>query len=85
MIVMNTFDLLPLSEKIRMIKLGGEFIKTIDHTNYSVSLYRIDNFLVERVIDNETKKTIRIASVNNIGMFKYLPHITIKSIYHLIA
>ena len=68
-----------------MIKLGGEFIKTIDHTQYSVSLYRLDNFLVEWYIDNATKKTTRISSVNNFGMLKYVPHITINSIYQMFA
>jgi hypothetical protein len=82
---MNAFDLLPLGEKIRMIKLGGDFIKTIDHNNYSISLYRIDNFLVEHYIDNGTKKTIKIGSVNTMGTFKYLPYINISSIYHLMV
>jgi hypothetical protein len=82
---MNAFDLLPMSEKIRMIKLGGDFIKTINHKNHCVSLYRVDNFLVERCIDNETKKTISMSSVDTMGMLKYMPHITISSIYRMFA
>ena len=82
---MNAFDLLPLGEKVRMIKLRGEFINTIPLKNHSISLYRVGRILVEHYIDNETKKTIKISSVQYFDLVKYLPHVSINSLYQLIA
>jgi hypothetical protein len=81
---MNAFDLLKFSDKLKAIKYRGEFIATVAYGQYSVSLYRVDNCLVERYFDNETKKTVKVSSARYSNLIKYLPHITISSIYTLI-
>jgi hypothetical protein len=79
------FNKLTVADKLKLVKLKGEFIATIGYEQYSVSLYMLDNFLVEKYLDNESKKTIKVSSVEDLGFIKYLPHITITSIYNLIA
>jgi hypothetical protein len=82
---MNAFDRLSFTDKLKLIKLKGELIATIGFEQSSVALYKLDDFLVEKYIDNTSKKTVRISSAKYLDLVKYLPHITITSIYKLIA
>src|SRR5688572_3204893 len=82
---MNSFDFLPLSEKVRILKHTGEDpICLIAHEQSTVSLYRINGFLVEKHVDNNSKKILKLQSVAYTDLFKYLPHIRIESLHKLI-
>jgi hypothetical protein len=82
---MNAFDRLCLTDKLKVIKLNGTFLVTIEQTRHTVSLYKIERTFVERYSDKGTGKTIRISSAEYRDLVKYLPHVTIPSIYNLIA
>jgi hypothetical protein len=82
---MNSFDFLPLSEKVRILKhTGDDPICIIAHEQATVYLYRINGFLVEKHVDNNSKKTLKLQSAAYTDLFKYLPHITIESLHKLI-
>jgi hypothetical protein len=82
--LMNSFDCLPLSEKVKMLKHTGDQVCFIADDQSAVSLYRLNGFLVEKHVDNNSKKILKLHSADYMDLVKYLPHIKITSLHKLI-
>jgi hypothetical protein len=81
---METFDYLPLREKLRMLRQEAQHVASIDYNNETVSLYRLNNLLVEHHVERDSRHLTKVARVGSVDVIKFLPHFNIKSIYTLL-
>ncbi len=84
-LTMNTFDKLPLDERLALLRIDADLITVIQDKKLRVALYRLDNFLVEEYYDHKAQRITKVASVKYLDLVKYIPFIKISSIYNLIA
>jgi hypothetical protein len=81
---MNAFDSLTFTDKTELLRKGGEIIITVTTSQHYVSLYVLDNFLVERYYNIETKVIDQISTSDGYSLDKYLNHISINEVYGLL-
>jgi hypothetical protein len=82
---MKGFDILPLGQKVKVIKTSAKPVTEFVFRNEIVMLYRIGDILVERVSDPDSKKITKISSVDRSHLLLYLPHLGFSSIIKLIT
>jgi hypothetical protein len=80
---MNRFDVLPFSEKMKVIKSSAEVVGQFSYHDEIVVLYRIGNIVVEQVNDPRSNKITKICCMDHAHFFMYLPHLGVRSILRL--
>jgi hypothetical protein len=82
--MINPFDHLCEADKLEVLKKAGMPILVITHERYCVTLYVLEDFLVERYYNCHTKAMEAIRTAETVDLEKYLDEITINEIYRLI-
>jgi hypothetical protein len=81
---MSGFDLLPMGQKMKVIKTSGREVGKFSYDDEVVILYRIGDTIVQTSIDYTSKKITRISSMSPGHFFKYLPYMSIQSILKMV-
>jgi hypothetical protein len=78
---MKGFDRLDLDTKSIMLYYNGTLITSVRYYNYKVTLYALDNELIEQYYDTETKEITQISMTTDHDLKKYLVLIDISDLY----
>jgi hypothetical protein len=82
---MNGFDLLPLGQKMKVIKTNGKEVSHFSYNDEVIVLYRIGDMVVETSIEPGSQKITKICTMDQEHFFRYLPHLGIRSIFNLMV
>lgn len=81
---MREFDQLALGQKLCMLKYRGQFVASVSRGKRVTALYRLNETLVEQTFD-KVKGDTKVNSIEYISILKFLPYLSVKSLYDLVG